>query len=145
MKKVLLFLTFAVIILMIVMALMKPDSTAHYDEVRRFVMNVVNTEMAQKQLPEEYAMQATMEASDKVNSYLRSRMRVDDYVIASVAMMRHQGGMYPVAVGIFGKVYVLVGEDQVRQLFLKGWSSSGRYEEMLKKMEKLEQSEKQIK
>ena len=138
-KKVLMSLTLVVIILVVVMAMSKPDSTAHYDEVKRFAMKVVDTEMNKKQIPEEYAMQATMEASDKVNSYLRSRMTVEDYAIASVALMKHQGSTYPIAIGAFGKVNILVGEDQVRQLFLKGWSSSGKYEEMLKKSEKQKQ------
>ena len=89
-------------------------------------------------------MQATMEASDKVNSYLRSRMTVEDYAIASVALMKHQGSTYPIAIGAFGKVNILVGVDQVRQLFLKGWSSSGKYEEMLKKSEKQKQKYESI-
>ena len=37
-KKVLMSLTLVVIILVVVMALTKPDSTAHYDEVKRFAM-----------------------------------------------------------------------------------------------------------
>lgn len=123
-KKVFVLLTLVVLILIVAMALTKPDPMLHQEAVRQMAMNIVNTELTRAQLPEEYAVNANSEAMNKVNSYLQGRMEVDDYVVVSVGRIQYHGKAYPITLGTFGKVFVLTDEEQVRQLFLKGWSSN---------------------
>ena len=48
--------------------------------------------------------------------YLQSHMRVDDYYVATVGMLNYKGVNLPVTLGILGKVYVLVDEEQVKRM-----------------------------
>ena len=43
-------------------------------------------------------------------------MRVDDYYVATVGMLNYKGVNLPVTLGILGKVYVLVDEEQVKRM-----------------------------
>ena len=48
--------------------------------------------------------------------YLQSHMRVDDYYVATVGLLNYKGVNLPVTLGILGKVYVLVDEEQVKRM-----------------------------
>lgn len=48
--------------------------------------------------------------------YLQSHMRVDDYYVATVCLLNYKGVNLPVTLGILGKVYVLVDEEQVKRM-----------------------------
>lgn len=48
--------------------------------------------------------------------YLQSHMRVDDYYVATVGKLNYKGVNLPVTLGILGKVYVLVDEEQVKRM-----------------------------
>ncbi len=53
---------------------------------------------------------------DDAGFYLQSHMRVDDYYVATVGMLNYKGVNLPVTLGILGKVYVLVDEEQVKRM-----------------------------
>ena len=118
-RKVLVLLVFVVLSMMAVMALTKPDSNAHRHEVSRLALNMVHAELAHSQHSEEYVMKATTEAMNRVNTYLQDRLTVNDYVIVSVGMLDYHGNTYPITIGAFKKVYVLIGEDKIKKIFLK--------------------------
>ena len=48
--------------------------------------------------------------------YLQSHMQVDDYYVATVGFLNYQGVNLPVTLGLLGKVYIMVGEDQIRHM-----------------------------
>lgn len=48
--------------------------------------------------------------------YLQSHMTVDDYYVATVGFLNYQGYNIPVTLGVMGKVYILVDEEQVRRM-----------------------------
>lgn len=48
--------------------------------------------------------------------YLQSHMKVDDYYVATVGMLKYKGINLPVTLGLLGKVFLLVDEEQVRHM-----------------------------
>ena len=48
--------------------------------------------------------------------YLQSHMRVDDYYVATVGKLNYKGVNLPMTVGLMGKVFILVDEEQVKRM-----------------------------
>ena len=48
--------------------------------------------------------------------YLQSHMKVDDYYVATVGMLNYRGVNLPVTLGLMGKVFLLVDEEQVKHM-----------------------------
>ena len=48
--------------------------------------------------------------------YLQSNMKVDDYYVVTVGMLNYRGVNLPVTVGLMGKVFILVDEEQVKRM-----------------------------
>ena len=123
-KKIFVFLTFVVIIVLVVMALTKPEPWEHQAAVRELAMRVVSQGMADVrmpvQLPEEYAKIgteiATDIAMDAAGNFLQTNMQVDDYLVVSVGWVNYHGQNLPVTVGTFGRVFVLVDEEDVKNV-----------------------------
>ena len=122
-KKILVLLPLVVLFLSFVLLFTKPAPIDHINNVKNTVMNVVHQELMRRQLPEEYAVQASMEADEKVNSYLQTHLEVKDYFVVNVGLLTHHGNTYPITIGTLGKVHVLIDEAQARKVFLKGWSA----------------------
>lgn len=121
-KKIFVFLTFVVIIVLVVMALTKPEPWEHQAAVRELAMKVVSQEVASVQLPKEmpaeFAEQVTEKGLDMAmnaaGSFLQSNMQVEDYLVLSVGWVSYHGQTLPITVGTFGRVFVLADENDVR-------------------------------
>lgn len=118
-KKIFVFLTFVVIIMLVAMALTKPEAWEHYGEVRSMAMKVASQEAAKLQLPvelpEEYAKVGEEVVMDAAGSFIQNNMTVDDYGVLSVGVVNFRGQSLPITVGAFGKVFVLVDEEDIRR------------------------------
>lgn len=55
-------------------------------------------------------------AMNAAGFYLQSHMTVDDYYVVSVGMLKYRGMNLPVTVGVMGKVFVLIDEEQVKHM-----------------------------
>jgi hypothetical protein len=55
-------------------------------------------------------------AMTSADMYLRSHLTVDDYAVVNVGMVNFRGRSLPISVGVFGKVFVLADEEQVKQV-----------------------------
>ena len=55
-------------------------------------------------------------AMNTAGLYLQRHMTVDDYFFVTVGMLNHRGTNMPMTLGIMGKVFVLMNEEQVRHL-----------------------------
>ena len=53
---------------------------------------------------------------DAAGSFVQSNVQVDDYGVLSVGMVSFRGQTIPVTVGTFGKVFVLVDEEDVKRV-----------------------------
>lgn len=55
-------------------------------------------------------------AMNTAGLYLQSHLTVNDYFFVTVGMLNHKGTNMPMTLGVMGKVFVLVNEEQVRHL-----------------------------
>ena len=55
-------------------------------------------------------------AMNTAGFYLQSHMKVHDYYVVTVGLLNYEGTNLPVTIGIMGKVFVLIDEEQVKRL-----------------------------
>lgn len=55
-------------------------------------------------------------AMNTAGLYLQSHLTVNDYFFVTVGVLNHRGTNMPMTLGVMGKVFVLVNEEQVRHL-----------------------------
>ena len=66
-----------------------------------------------------FVLGVALVAMNTAGFYLQSHMKVQDYHIATIGVLNYEGTNLPVTIGIMGKVFVLVDEEQVKQLLRK--------------------------
>ena len=55
-------------------------------------------------------------AKNTASYYLQSHLTVNDYYVVTVGILNYNGTNLPVTIGIMGKIFVLVDEEQVKPL-----------------------------
>ena len=55
-------------------------------------------------------------AMNTAGFYLQSHMKVNDYQLVTIGLLNYEGTNLPVTIGIMGKVFVLIDEEQVKRL-----------------------------
>ena len=122
MKKVFIVVTFLLAVTLVAMLLTKPERKEHYDVVVGLTQNVVDQKtqglerLAESvDLPEVAQIGKDM-AMTTAGFYLQSHLKVEDYYVVNVGMVKYNGYDIPVTVGILGSVHRLVDEEQVRHL-----------------------------
>ena len=55
-------------------------------------------------------------AKNTASYYLLSHLTVNDYYVVTVGILNYNGTNLPVTIGIMGKIFVLVDEEQVKHL-----------------------------
>ena len=115
MKKILVLLGLVIVLLLVVSTFTKPTREAHFEAVSQLASNVVDNERNNYPLPEEVVNLGTQTAMGVANTYLRTNLMVNDYFFLNVGTVNRHGTAYPITIGAFNKVFLLVDEEQVRQ------------------------------
>ena len=121
MKNIFIVVTFILGVTLAAMMLTKPEAKEHYDAVVGLTQNVVNEEakdlekLAESVDLSEVAQLGKDLAMNTAGFYLQSHLKVEDYTFVTIGMLNYDGMNIPVTLGILGKVYRLVDEDQVRR------------------------------
>ena len=55
-------------------------------------------------------------AMNTAGFYLQSHMKVHDYYVVTIGLLNYKGTNLPVTIGIMGKVFMLVDEEEVKRL-----------------------------
>ena len=55
-------------------------------------------------------------AKNTASYYLQSHLTVNDYYVVTVGILNYNGTNLPVTIGIMGRIFVLVDEEQVKHL-----------------------------
>ena len=55
-------------------------------------------------------------AMNTAGFYLQSHMKVNDYQLVTIGLLNYEGTHLPVTIGIMGKVFVLIDEEQVKRM-----------------------------
>ena len=117
-KKLFVLLGLVVIVALVAMTFTKPDRQAHFNAVAQLAQNVVDKELSNipLPLPDEVVNFGSETAMGAANMYLLSNLMVNDYFFVNVGTVNHHGTAYPVTIGAFNKVFLLVDEEQVKQV-----------------------------
>ena len=116
-KKLFVLLGLVVIVAVVALTFTKPARPAHFTAVAQLAQNMVDKELSNipLPLPDEVVNFGSETAMGAANMYLLSNLMVNDYFFINVGTVNHHGTAYPVTVGVFNKVFLLVDEEQVRQ------------------------------
>ena len=117
-KKLFVLLVLVIIVALVAMKFTKPDREAHFNAVAQLTQNMVDKELSNIPipLPEEIVNIGPETAMGVANMYLLSNLMVNDYFFINVGTVNHHGTAYPVTIGAFNKVFLLVDEEQVKQV-----------------------------
>ena len=122
MRKVIISIVMAAAILMIVMALTKPDDDAHYALVKAIVRSEVSNQLGNNKLVEEYGNVVLYEALGKANDYVDHRLRIRNFICFTLGTVRHQDMTVPITLGIFNHVILIGDEDEIKKAIVKKMS-----------------------
>jgi hypothetical protein len=117
-KKLFVLLVLVIIVALVAMKFTKPDREAHFNAVAQLTQNMVDKELSNIPipLPEEIVNIGSETAMGVANMYLLSNLMVNDYFFINVGTVNHHGTAYPVTICAFNKVFLLVDEEQVKQV-----------------------------
>jgi len=119
MRKVLVFGGMVFVVVLIAMALTKPDDIQHYTKVKAIARSELSRQLADSLKLEEYAAAVSVVVMGKVNTYVDSHLRVRDCVFFTLGIMNYQGMSVPATLGVFNHVLFIVDEDKVRKAVTK--------------------------
>ena len=114
-KRILIIVAFVVVALLVALSMTKPDRMAHYDAVKNAVKNMalktVDHELTSNPLTAEYATIGTMAALNVIDEYLQRNFIVREHTFYTSGILVYNDMFIPVSIGIMGKVYLTVNED----------------------------------
>ena len=106
-KRILIIVAFVVVALLVALSMTKPDRMAHYDAVKN---------MALKTVTAEYATIGTMAALNVIDEYLQRNFIVREHTFYTSGILVYNDMFIPVSIGIMGKVYLTVNEDDLKRM-----------------------------
>ncbi|MBE6260891.1 MAG: hypothetical protein E7107_08750 [Prevotella sp.] len=116
MKKVILIILCIVLVGLIVLAMMKPDRSEHYNAVKIAVANVVDRELHENLQTAEFATMGTMSTLNMLDDYLSKHLFVQDHHFYTVGMLMYQEMFLPISFGVLGQVRLTVSEDELKEV-----------------------------
>ena len=116
MKKFLIGITLVVLMAMALAAMTKPERTAHYDTLKKSLMVVIEKVVNSHPLLQQYNAICTMTALEATDEYLKKDLLVYEHTFYNVGVILYQDMLIPVSIGLFGQVWLTVGEDDLQRL-----------------------------
>ena len=119
MKKILLILSVVVLVVMGVLAMTKPDRTAHYDALKEVVLKAVEAKMDQvgKAVPyESLRTKGTYMALNAADEYLKKNLLVYEKTFYNKGVLVYEGYHVLVSVGVMGHVFLTFDEKDIDKL-----------------------------
>ena len=115
-KRILIINTFVVVALLVALSMTKPDRMAHYDAVKNMALKTVDHELTSNPLTAEYATIGTMAALNVIDEYLQRNFIVREHTFYTSGILVYNDMFIPVSIGIMGKVYLTVNEDDLKRM-----------------------------
>lgn len=117
MKKVLLILTIVVLSVLAVLAMTKPDRTAHYNTLKGIVMRAIEKRIDKLPIPyESQQTKARYTALGIADEYLRHNLWVYEETFYNRGVIVFEDYFIPVSVGVMGHVFLTFDEKDVDEL-----------------------------
>ena len=117
MKKVLAILTIIVLAVVAMLAMTKPDRTAHYDALKSIVMNTVDKRIDKAPIPyESLKTKARYIALGAADEYLKKNLVVYEETFYNKGIIVYEDYFILVSVGVMGHVFLTFDEQDVNKL-----------------------------
>ena len=116
MKKFLISITLVVLMAMALAAMTKPERMAHYETVKKGLTVVIEKVVNSHPLLQQYNAISTMTALNATDEYLKRNFMVFEHTFYNVGTILYQDMFIPVSIGLFGQVWLTVGEDDLQRL-----------------------------
>lgn len=116
MKKILIGITLVVLMAMALAAMTKPERTAHYDTLKKGLTVVIGKVVESHPLLQQYNAISTMTALNATDEYLKRNFMVFEHTFYNVGTILYKDMFIPVSIGLFGQVWLTVGEDDLQRL-----------------------------
>ena len=116
MKKFFIGITLVVLMAMVLAAMTKPERTAHYDTLKKGMTVVIEKVVNCHPLLQQYNAISTMTALNATDEYLKRNFMVFEHTFYNVGTILYQDMFIPVSIGLFGQVWLTVGEDGLQRL-----------------------------
>lgn len=115
-RKVLFIFAIVVVIVLATLAMTKPDRAAHYEAVKAMALKTVDHELSKNPQTAEYAAIGTAKALNMIDEYLQRNLLVYEHTFYSSGVLIYNDRFIPISVGVFNKVYLTVGEEDVKRV-----------------------------
>ena len=119
MKKVLLTLAIVVMAVLIVMAMTKPDRTAHYDALKGVVLKTVEAKIDKvgEAIPfESLRTKGTYIALNAADEYLKNNLLVYEKTFYNKGVLVYEDYFILVSIGVMGHVFLTFDEKDLEKL-----------------------------
>jgi len=118
-KRILLFALVGIIAVMLTLTMTKPERPAHYDAVKGLALKTVDHELIGNPVTAEYAALGTMTALNKIDEYLQRNLIIREHTFYNSGVLIYKDYFIPVSIGVMGKVYLTVSEDDMKRVIEK--------------------------
>ena len=118
-KRILLFALVGIIAVMVTLTMTKPERPAHYDAVKGLALKTVDHELTGNPVTSEYAALGTMTALNKIDEYLQRNLIIREHTFYNSGVLIYKDYFIPVSIGVMGKVYLTVSEDDMKRVIEK--------------------------
>ena len=115
MRKVLVFWGMVFVVVLIAMALTKPDDIQHYTKVKAIARSELSRQLADSLKLEEYAAAVSVVVMGKVNTYVDRPLKVRDCVFFTLGIINYQVMSVATTLGVFNHVLFIMDENKVRK------------------------------
>jgi hypothetical protein len=104
---------------MVTLTMTKPERPAHYDVVKGLALKTVDHELTSNPVTAEYAALGTMTALNKIDEYLQRNLIIREHTFYNSGVLIYKDYFIPVSIGVMGKVYLTVSEDDMKRVIEK--------------------------
>jgi hypothetical protein len=118
-KRILLFALVGIIAVMVTLTMTKPERPAHYDAVKGLALKTVDHELTGNPVTAGYAALGTMTALNKIDEYLQRNLIIREHTFYNSGVLIYKDYFIPVSIGVMGKVYLTVSEDDMKRVIEK--------------------------
>ncbi len=114
--KLILILALMVAAVLVTLSMTKPDRTAHYDAVKKAVLEVVSKELNENPTLQAYATIGTMKALEATDELLTQGLILHDNTYYNLGLLIYEGHPIPVSVGILGQIHLTMNHQDLQSL-----------------------------
>ena len=102
-------------LLLVAMAMTKPDKMAHYGRVKAEALKVVDHQIVSRPELAEFAAIGTVKAMEAADAYLGRNLLVYEHTFYNEGVLLYNDYMVTVSIGVLGQVFLTVAHEDLER------------------------------